>query len=295
MNSENHVTGALKGGTGTVLIFADHAREGVRPALAQVTATLGKQVRCVDVDLGEDDLTGMAERGADLGIVLGGDGTLLSVARAHGDRQRPLLGINLGKLGYLAEFGMADLAFIAEHIAQDTLVVRHRLMLYAELRTADAVFTSHAINDLVLQAGPPFRMIELSISVDEIPVTLVGGDGLIIATPTGSTGHNISAGGPVVDSPATAIVVTPICAHSLTHRPLVLSSDSRIEVLARKINPGSSLIIDGQVTRPLSEGAVLAAYPAAGRFLLVHNQQHSRWHTLQTKLNWGVGPNYERD
>jgi len=284
----------MSGNEKNVLIFADHTRPGIKGALEQVSAKLAGRVKTVNVDLGTVDLGKIAETTGELGIVLGGDGTILSVARAHGDHQRPLLGINLGKLGYLAAFGMADLDFIADQITHETLVVSQRLMLRGRLEQDGQIpFDSYAINDMVIQAGPPFRMIELAISVNDDRVTSVSGDGLIVATPTGSTGHNIGAGGPVVDFSTSAIVVTPICAHSLTHQPLVLSSGSRITVQAKRINRGSALIIDGQVCRGLSEDATLRIFAADSKFLLVHNQQYNRWHTLQAKLNWGVGPNYE--
>jgi len=278
----------------TALVFADRTRAGAQAALEKITARLADCVTLIPVELNDNTLDNIAQTPGDLGIVLGGDGTILRIARAHGDHQRPLLGINLGKLGYLAEFGMDELDHITDRITGDGLVISRRLMLESQLEADGTIFRSHAVNDVVLQAGPPFRMVELGISVNNEKVTSVSGDGLIVSTATGSTGHNISAGGPVVDFPTAAIILTPICPHSLTYRSVVLSGEAKIAVRAKRINRGSALIIDGQVTRPLWEGATLRLSAAKGKFLLVHNDRHSRWHTLQAKLNWGVGLNYDQ-
>ncbi|NLX06189.1 MAG: NAD(+)/NADH kinase [Phycisphaerae bacterium] len=276
-----------------VLVLADFARPGVQSALEQVRNRLGRCTELIDVDLPGDASEPVVIPEAELAIVLGGDGTILRVARTFGDKQLPVIGINLGKLGYLAEFSLSDLDDVADCIVKDCLVITQRLMLDAQLEENGQTFTSLAVNDLVLQAGPPFRMIEVTICINDADLTLMRGDGLIISTPTGSTGHNLAAGGPILDPLTGGIVLTPICPHSLTYRPLVLSEDARIDVRACRINAGSTWIVDGQVTKVVSPGSVLAVRRARGKFLLVHNRQHSRWHTLQTKLNWGTGPNYK--
>lgn len=277
----------------TILVLADYTRPGVKPMLKVVRDKFADCAAITCVDLSRQRIEEAVAIGCDLAIVLGGDGTLLSVARAFGEHQRPLLGVNLGKLGYLAEFGPADIDLVIEDIRSDRLAISERLMLEARSEQPGGSFRTLAINDVVIQAGPPFRMISIEISVDGQALTSISGDGVIVSTPTGSTGHNISAGGPVVDPLVGAIVLSPICAHSLTHRPVVLSADAEIEITPRKINPGSALIIDGQITKSLAQDVPVKISSAPARFLLVHNRQHSRWHTLQTKLNWGIGPNYK--
>ncbi len=274
----------------TILLLADFARAGVKPVLNDVHERL-KQIATVNViDLHHGQVT--RDLGGDFAVVLGGDGTLLSVTRSLGDKQIPVLGINLGKLGYLAEFGPHDIDMIVEDISNDRLNISRRLMLLTELWNGNECFSSLAVNDVVVQAGPPFRMIELKICIDQQELTTIKGDGVILATATGSTGHNISAGGPVVDPSIDAVVLTPLNAHSLTHRPLVLSNSAEICITAPRVNEGSAVIIDGQVTRPLLKASRFRIGPSDHHFLLVHNRKHSRWHTLQTKLNWGIGPNY---
>lgn len=277
----------------SAIVFADRRRPGVEDALAGVTSALGSVIDLSIVDLSDAELRTVSDLAGDLGIVLGGDGTILSIARAHGSTQRPLLGINLGKLGYLAEFGMTDLDAIAALLRAGDLDISRRLMLDVRLTNADNCYLGSAINDVVLHAGPPFRMIDLTVMIDGLRVCDIKGDGLIISTPTGSTGHNIGAGGPVVDSSSSAIVVTPICPHSLTHRPLVISGQASLRVLARHVHAGSTMILDGQVSTSLTADAVLDVTAGSACFQLVHNREHSHWHILQSKLNWGIGPNYK--
>jgi NAD+ kinase len=279
--------------TRTILLLADFHRAGVEPVIHELKDRLALISRVVLVDLREG--RDLGSFGGDMAVVLGGDGTLLSVARNLAVNQIPIFGINLGKLGYLAEFGIDDLNLIIDIIRENRLLYSRRMMLCARLVNGCDDFISLAVNDVVVQAGPPFRMIELKISIDGSELTTIKGDGVIIATATGSTGHNISAGGPVVDSSLPAVVLTPLNAHSLTHRPLVVASSSEISIMAEKVNPGSMAIIDGQVTCSLKPGAVIRIGPSENHFLLVHNPRYSRWHTLQTKLNWGLGPNYSEE
>jgi NAD+ kinase len=221
-------------------------------------------------------------------IVLGGDGSILAVARSLGPRQIPIAGVNLGKLGFLAEFSFADVAQHLPVILSDRCIVSSRMMLEAIITRPDGQTTrSLAVNDCVVHAGPPHRMIDLSITVDGNQLTDFSGDGLVLATPSGSTAHNMSVGGPIVQSEVRALILTPIAPHSLTHRPLVVAGDSTIEVVARRANNGSMVVIDGQVPLPLNVGDRLTVHHADCEFLLVRNPDQPRWYTLTKKLKWG--------
>jgi NAD+ kinase len=274
----------------TILLLADFDRPGVEPVLRNLDSRLKSFCHVKTINLRE--ACPLCEVRGELAIVLGGDGTLLSVARGLGSYQIPILGVNLGKLGYLAEFGQEDIETFVSDIRSGRIEYSKRLMLQAEIRDGDECFSTLAVNDVVIQAGPPFRMIELNINVDQLHLTTIKGDGVILATATGSTGHNVSAGGPVVDPALEAVVLTPMNVHSLTHRPLVLSGADEICITATKVNSGSAIIIDGQLSRPLLPRTVIRMICAQERFLLVHNRRYSRWYTLQAKLNWGLGPNY---
>ncbi|MEP0842002.1 MAG: NAD(+)/NADH kinase [Phycisphaerae bacterium] len=234
------------------------------------------------------DAPGLLAGEPDRVVVLGGDGSILAVARGLGPREVPVVGVNFGKLGYLAEFGLEDVNRHVEAILHDDALISRRMMIHAAIRgPAGTVMDSPAVNDCVVHAGPPFRMIELSIRVDEEEITTVAGDGLVLSTPTGSTAHNMSAGGPIVQSEVSAIVLTPLTPHSLTHRPVVVAGSSTISVLAREVNAGTTVAIDGQLSAPLRTGDELHIRRHVRDFLLVHNPSRTAWHTLTTKLRWG--------
>jgi len=221
-------------------------------------------------------------------LVLGGDGSILAVARAMEGRQVPVVGVNFGKLGYLAEYNVDEVNQYLDAILNDPTLISRRMMIQACVLSPDGkVFESVAVNDCVIHAGPPYRMVELLILVDGEQITTVLGDGLVLSTPTGSTAHNMSAGGPIVHSEVSAIVLTPLSPHSLTHRPLVVSGCSTITVVARQVNEGTTVAVDGQVSVPLHTGDQLIVRRHPRDFLLVRNPTRTGWHTLTTKLKWG--------
>ena len=221
-------------------------------------------------------------------IVLGGDGSILAVARGLGSRQVPIVGVNLGKLGFLAEFCLEDVCEHLDAILSDPAVVSSRMMIEITIvRPAGSTSPFLAVNDCVVHAGAPHRMIALSIAVDGSHLTDFSGDGLVLATPSGSTAHNMSVGGPIVQSEVRALIVTPISPHSLTHRPLVVAGDAMIEVLVQQANQGTTTVLDGQVSLPLESGDRLQVRRAACDFQLVHKPALPKWYTLTRKLKWG--------
>ncbi|MCH9033861.1 MAG: NAD(+)/NADH kinase [Planctomycetes bacterium] len=240
------------------------------------------------------DATDAVKAGVDRLIVFGGDGTLIGVARSLGANQLPLVGVNIGKLGFLAEFSPDELKESFERVIRDDTLVTRRIALHVTVRHNGGVRdTSLAINDCVIHAGPPYRIIRLGVSINGEHLTTVGGDGLIVCTPSGSTAHNLSAGGPIVQPSVPAIVLSPMNPHSLTHKPLVVESDSTIEIHASEVNEGSTAIIDGQVTFPLQPGDRITVRRFESDYLLVRNPLYARWHKLVTKLHWGRSPSYD--
>lgn len=234
------------------------------------------------------ETTRLAESNPDRLIVLGGDGSILAVVRALKERQVPIIGVNFGKLGFLAEFTAEELDKNLALAVGDSAIVSPRMMITAEIAgNGRQAAQSVAVNDCVVQAGPPFRMIELSISVNSDHLTNISGDGLVLATPNGSTAHNMSVGGPILQPETRAIVLSPISAHSLTHRPLVFAGDSVIEVVACSVNEGTTLVIDGQVSLPVHVGDRITVRRWPADFQLVRNPAQAEWHTLTTKLKWG--------
>ena len=155
-------------------------------------------------------------------------------------------------------------------------------------------FCSVALNDVFIASGPPFRMVELKISVDGQPLAGCMSDGLVISTPTGSTAYNLSAGGPIISADLSAIVITPLCPHSLCFRPIVIKAESVLEIRAVRVNEGTTITLDGQKFGKLNAGDVIKIEQDKGSFLVVNNPRRTQWDTLAGKLNWAETPRYNK-
>jgi len=224
---------------------------------------------------------------ADLLIVLGGDGTLLSMARAVGDLGVPIMGVNLGGLGFLTATTLDEMLPSLEAALEGRMVVEERLMLVARVvRNGATVFEHMALNDMVITKSAMSRIISLSVSVEGAYATAYRADGLIISTPTGSTAYSLSAGGPIVSPAVDAIVLTPICSHTLTNRPIVLPASHRIEVAVQS-DQEIMLTVDGQVGVGLREADVVEIVKAPAHMRLVRFPQKDFFSVLRTKLKWG--------
>jgi len=227
----------------------------------------------------------------DLLFVLGGDGTLISVAHSLGENQLRIVGVNLGKLGFLAEFTIEQLEREGAFLFGADVPVTCRVMLNVRIEHAEGPsFETPAVNDCVIHAGPPYRMIELIVEADSEEVATIRGDGLIIATPSGSTAHNLAAGGPILEPTAESFILTPICPHALTFRPLAMDSHRRIVVRPARSNESTTVSVDGHTRRVIQrhDRVIITRYPAD--FLLVRNPKRSAWSALRKKLMWGARP-----
>lgn len=270
-----------------VYLLGNPDKPDAKAVLAQLESFLSSRCRVVGASLGWDGQSGV-EAGADRIVVIGGDGTLIGVARSLGAGQVPLIGVNVGKLGFLTEFSVDEFKTHIDRLLVDDTLVSHRTVLQVTvMRNGAPSDSSLAINDCVIQAGPPFRLITLGISINGEHLTDVAGDGLIVCTPSGSTAHNLSAGGPIAQPGVDAILLTPLAPHSLTHKPLVIERESRIEIETRSVNHGTTVIIDGQVSYPLGEGDRIAIHRFDHDYLHVCNPEYPKWHKLVTKLHWG--------
>jgi len=233
-------------------------------------------------------------RGVDVVIAFGGDGTLLNAASviAHSADDTPILGINLGRLGFLTEAGRADLTPTLEALLAGRCTTETRLMLSGSVRADEsptkAGTTRLALNDVVVTRGALSRMIEVDVAVDGRPVCHVKADGLIVATATGSTAYNLSAGGPIVHPSVDALVLTPIAPHTLTNRPLVLPATA-VVTLRPRLEPQSDVVLtfDGQVGVPLGSGQVVDVARATRVLRLVHVSTRTHFDMLREKLKWG--------
>ena len=224
---------------------------------------------------------------ADLIVVLGGDGTLLSMARAVGDLGVPLLGVNLGELGFLTATTLDEMFPALEAWLAGRMAIDERMMLSARvLRNGQAIGAYAALNDVVITKSAMSRIVNLSVSVEGQYATAYRADGLIISTPTGSTAYSLSAGGPILFPSMDAIVLTPICSHTLTNRPIVLPAGQRVEVTLLT-DQEVMVTVDGQVGLNLREGDTVEVRQATARIRLVRFPQQGFFSVLRTKLKWG--------
>ena len=229
----------------------------------------------------------LATRSPYLALVLGGDGTLLSAARAVAKAGTLILGVNLGTLGFLTEVPLADLYPALDAVAKGEYVVESRSMLICSLIRGDEVVATHqALNDVVVSKSAIARLNYFELFVDAEFVSSYKADGLIIATPTGSTAYSLGAGGPILKPDVDAFVITPVSPHGLTHRPVVVRDTVEIEIRVKTAEEEAYLSLDGQVGMPVRDGDVVrcvkAEYPA--RLLRFHK---TFFEVLATKLKWG--------
>jgi len=281
-----------------------------KPEAVDAAKAVRREIEAHATLVGEFDCSGdgqCLDSGVDLAIVLGGDGTILGLARHALEAGVPVLGINFGKLGFLAEFDAGAFHRYAAQLLSGDSIIREVSALDARvLRNGQEIARQSAINDVAICNGAPFRMIELGLKIDgthpdrspEENAPRVAGDGLIIATPTGSTAYNAAAGGPILEPTLAAMVVTPIAAHSLSFRPTVVPGASRIEVVAHRVNraeghdptAGTCAVIDGQHSVPLESGDRVRVTLGERPLRLVVNPERSYWQTLTRKLRWASPP-----
>jgi NAD+ kinase len=225
---------------------------------------------------------------ADVLIVLGGDGTILSAARLAAERGIPILGVNMGGLGFLTEVQLDDLYGALDRLFANDFVIDERLMLHALIhRHGEIVASGTVLNDVVISKGTLARMIELKIAIQGQFITNLRADGLIVSTPTGSTAYSLSAGGPIVNPSVQALILTPISPHTLTHRPLIVPADVEIEVILTSRDDGAMATLDGQVGVAIVQGDTTLVRVSDRRTKLVRFPESHYYDVLREKLKWG--------
>jgi NAD+ kinase len=274
------------------LVLGNAHRAGVCQEAEQLLPLLREAFEVVLVDLlQEEDL---AEVEADFAVVLGGDGAILRAARQMGYRQLPVLGVNLGKLGFLADLSCEEARHCLPRLrAGEYRVTRH--LMFECLVEDGGAGTGQALlglNEVAVHAGPPFGLMDLDLIVDGEAVSRYSGDGLIVSTPVGSTAYSLSAGGPILGQELDAFLVTPICPHTLTNRPVVDSAEKVYTIAIRRASEGTTLVIDGQQRLPLTVRHRVIVRRAPVAFQLIKVPGHSYYQTLRDKLRWGTQPNY---
>lgn len=281
----------------------------VLPHLARAVSARGRTLtvedstaRDAELDLPHAPLEALAER-SDLLLCVGGDGTLLAAARACAPRGVPVAGFNAGRLGFLTDlaFDQRDFAKMEQALAailDDRGIAERRDLLEAEVLRADGGRDAAgvALNDAVIQKRDAGRMIELSTKVDGRFVCAHRSDGLVVATPTGSTAYALSCGGPILHPSLDALALVPICPHTLSDRPIVVGGGSTIEVsLAAGFGGVAQLTLDGQVRWEVQPGDRVVVRKAPHALTLLHPPGHDYFDVLRTKLHWGLGHGNDND
>lgn len=275
--SFGRLTAALLGSSRSPLVLAEIAR--LRPLIET-------HLDVIPLDLDARDAFHGVH--ADLSIVLGGDGSILRASHAMGYHQIPVLGVNLGKLGFLADFSPEDLLSVLPEVAAGRYRVVEHLMFECRLLRNGAVRNQVlGLNEAAVLCGAPFSILDVHLDVDGESVTTYSCDGLIVATPVGSTAHSLSAGGPILRKDLQAFVISPISPHTLTNRPVVDSADRVFELTVPQPNAGTTLVVDGQAVTPLEPGDRVRIERAQPKFKLVEVAGRSYYRTLREKLGWG--------
>lgn len=288
-----------------LLIVANISKPKVRPALDELLPWIKQRVEVIGVD--QDKSLPLADLPADAILVLGGDGTLLYVARQLAGRPIPVMGVNYGRLGFLASFTPQELTTYFDQFITGKLPISARLMLevcvfgpgQGDLLAASGTCKAEkhrniALNDIIITAGAPFRMIDLELGIDARKGVRYSGDGMIVATSSGSTAYNIAAGGPILWPTVDGICITPICPHSLSFRPIVIGVKSSIIITMKTVNPGTALVCDGQTIMPIGVGDRILIRRSENTLQLVENPNLRQLDQLAEKLNWGKNPRYNR-
>jgi len=278
-----------------LLLIARDSNERVQTARVELEKMLAgcAHIDLVAVSTTEDDEA--LPRDVDLAVVLGGDGAILRACRSLGRQQLPLLGVNLGRLGFLADLTLENMRASLDQLAGRQYVVVDHLMFECIHSCDEGMECAYlGLNEVVIASAGSLSMIDVALTVDEEAATTYSGDGLIISTPVGSTAHSLSAGGPILRQDLQAFVVTPICPHTLTNRPIVDRADATYTMTVPDAEEGVMLVIDGQIKEPVSRGDRVIVRRADVTFRLARLHGHSYYQTLNWKLGWSGQPNYRR-
>lgn len=281
-------------------LIANLKRKGAHEAIATVQSwveTHGHELLCC-----RDQLESVCSKGArsvpreelaedsDVLISMGGDGTFLASARAVGAAGTPVLGINLGSLGFLTQLRPHQLENALDAIASGEYLIEERMLLKTEIEGRPRLESPYALNDVVIDNGPVARLIDIKLAVNGEELVTYRADGLILATPTGSTAYSLAAGGPILHPTMQAIVVSPIAAFSLSTRPMVFSASDTLEIRIGSEHEVGGLTLDGQVSAPLSDTDRLKITQADFRLKVVVFPTSSFYKVLKEKLHWGISP-----
>jgi NAD+ kinase len=267
------------------VVLLGSSDERVQATLAESRPTIAQHAEIVLEDFSfSKDLSGVQ---ADWAIVLGGDGSILRSARQMGLHQLPVLGVNLGKLGFLADLSAIELSRVFPDVcAGRSHVVEHLMLSCAVKRDGHVIGERLVLNEVAILGGPPFSILDIELYVDAELATTYSCDGLIISTPVGSTAHNLSAGGPILRKNLRAVVISPLSPHTLTVRPVVDHAERTFEMVVGEADAAPSVVVDGDPLHVLRASDRVVIKMAQPVFKLIEVPGHSYYHTLRKKLGW---------
>lgn len=272
-----------------VVVLAPPGKPKVHQELYRLRPIIEEHCECIAIDEKFEYRFGTNEE--DLVVVLGGDGSILQSARQMGGFQRPVLGVNLGRLGFLAALSPAQFAAIWPTVCAGQIAIIPHLMLECEVFRGDKLVTNQlGLNEAAILGGPPYSMLQIDLYVDGKLATTYNCDGLIISTPVGSTAHNLSAGGPILRKNLQAFVISPISPHTLTMRPVVDTADRVFELVLRAPHASTSVVVDGRVVCPIGMGQRVRIQKSSQAFQLVNVPGQNDYITLRDKLGWSGSP-----
>lgn len=268
----------------------------VQQAWAMIAETLAKHPNVEVAYEGTIDDAPLHHVDADFVVVLGGDGAILRACRQLAKRQLPILGINLGRLGFLADLSPTEFANRLDELSgPDVEVIEHLMFECSHVSANGDCETFLGLNDVALSADTPLKMLNIQLEIDGTVVTRYSCDGLIVSTPVGSTAHSLSAGGPILRQDLQAFVITPICPHTLTNRPLIDRANCVYGLSLYRSRQRAVAVIDGSTQIPFSEGDKLEIRRASVTFKLARLKGHGFYGSLHRKLGWGGQPHYRAD
>lgn len=274
-----------------ILVLGDLSRKKIHDTIFRLKPWLEKYVAIEIIDLSKEK---KIERiGAEIAVVFGGDGAILATCRAIGRDQIPIIGVHMGRFGFLAEVMEKDVCIALEKIFKGNYLIRERMLLLCRIERAGKTITETVgINDAVISRSALSRLISIKLRIGEEDVATYRADGLMVSTPLGSTAHSLSAGGPLVTPDLRAFIIVPICPHTLTNRPLVVSADVRIEMELISELSGAGLTVDGQVFTELETGDKIKVVRSDIEVQMIDTGTRTFYGVLREKLNWGGQPNY---
>ena len=274
-----------------ILVLGDLCKKKIHDSIHELKPWFKKYVEIYIIDLSK--VKKIEKTGAEIAVVFGGDGAILCTSRLLGKNQIPIVGIHMGRFGFLAELMEKNVCASLVKIFTGTFSIRKRMLLLSRVERAGKIINeSTGINDAVISRSSLSRLISIKLNINGENVATYRADGLIVSTPLGSTAHSLSAGGPLLTPDLNTFIIVPICPHTLTNRPLVVSGDVKIEMEVLSQLGSTGFTVDGQVFTELESGDKVKIERAAIEVQMIDTGARTFYGVLREKLNWGGQPNY---